>query len=116
MIVTENADSKANKCGLTCMMHCEAGFKKDAQGCDMCECEEVCPQNTVCGLSCRHGYKKDDKGCQLCECRNKPACLKDIECAMECTYGFVVLDDGCQLCECQKEPCAVSMCSGRRNY
>ena len=61
---------KPSKCPpYMCAMYCEHGFKKDANGCDMCECN-TCPPE-MCMIECEHGFKKDADDCNTCECNGK---------------------------------------------
>ncbi|ELU00464.1 hypothetical protein CAPTEDRAFT_70307, partial [Capitella teleta] len=55
-----------------CRQYCEHGWKKDARGCDICECAEPCPE-VMCMLHCEHGFEKDANGCDVCRCRSGPA-------------------------------------------
>lgn len=53
-----------------CEMYCEFGFKKDANGCEICSCatEAQCPE-VMCTMHCEHGFEKDAKGCEICVCK-----------------------------------------------
>jgi hypothetical protein len=90
-----------------CMMFCETGFMKDANGCDMCKCNEPvdeCPE-VMCAMFCENGFKKDENGCDICQCA-EPEC-SEVMCMMYCEYGWAKNDNGCEVCECY-DPCSVS--------
>ena len=46
-----------------CDMLCSHGFKKDDNGCDVCECHEC--NNQMCRMYCEHGFKLDHNGCEV---------------------------------------------------
>jgi hypothetical protein len=57
---------------VTCEIKCVNGFKKDATGCEVCECASAASaaacEPVTCDLSCPKGFATDDKGCQTCKC------------------------------------------------
>ncbi|EGD73284.1 hypothetical protein PTSG_05000 [Salpingoeca rosetta] len=56
-----------------CDLYCENGFKRDENGCEMCECkEEPCPVLRCMG-PCEYGYAVDEDGCDTCECNPAPS-------------------------------------------
>ncbi len=75
-------------CGPVCLIFCEFGNVKDANGCPTCKCNPAPTCKPVlCKLGCREGFKKDAMGCELCECAPatcagelRPACDKDDRC------------------------------------
>ncbi|XP_022109246.1 prestalk protein-like [Acanthaster planci] len=109
---------------VTCRMFCLFGFKKDSNGCDICECYEppaahpgtcpigVLPQDMIgaCVESCH-----DDGDCTAHEkccsngcghsCVNATAILcPDFMCAIYCEYGYQLDQNGCSTCICLEEP------------
>jgi len=56
-----------------CLMSCEYGFKRDTNGCTICECAtQRCPSIVQCADDCgTDGYHVDDDGCQTCECASR---------------------------------------------
>lgn len=97
-----------------CRMFCNYGFKKDEQGCEMCECRdepEGC-QEMMCKMSekCEFGHLKDERGCDMCMCRSAPQGCPEIMCTMFCETGFQKNEFGCDICRCN-EPDDVDLCS-----
>ncbi|KNC80139.1 hypothetical protein SARC_07491 [Sphaeroforma arctica JP610] len=92
------AESETFECsGIMCMMYCKEGFKKDENGCDLCECAEpvepvdVCAEMPLCMKYCENGNVVDENGCDTCECKEAPQF-----CAEGCEFYF----DGCNTCTC----------------
>ncbi|ELT93045.1 hypothetical protein CAPTEDRAFT_59738, partial [Capitella teleta] len=53
---------------LVCTVFCENGFKKDENGCDICQCAKPeCPE-VMCDVYCENGFKKNENGCDICQC------------------------------------------------
>ena len=47
-------------------------FKQDANGCDLCQCNEAPSCRPLeCRMYCKDGYKTDADGCPTCECYQK---------------------------------------------
>merc|ERR1712176_439194 len=53
----------------SCRMFCKYGFKKDSNGCEICEC--AC-KPVMCRMRCPFGFKKNEDGCEICECNKCP--------------------------------------------
>jgi len=69
-------ESWSSNCpSVTCMMHCEHGFKSDIRGCGVCECldkpKEPCPE-IKCKKGCEFGYEKNMYACDTCKCLPNP--------------------------------------------
>jgi len=65
--------AKGAECGVRpmCSMYCLHGFKKGADGCDVCECappENACELRPMCRKLCKKGFKKGSDGCDICVC------------------------------------------------
>ncbi|XP_022111936.1 uncharacterized protein LOC110991088 isoform X4 [Acanthaster planci] len=81
----------SNSCGkvcqkactpVRCRMDCQHGFKRNGNGCEICECkastEEIPPKETPedtkvcpepqCSQECPGGFEKDAYGCKMCDC------------------------------------------------
>ncbi|XP_038060820.1 cysteine-rich motor neuron 1 protein-like isoform X2 [Patiria miniata] len=109
---------------ITCRMFCLFGFKKDANGCEICECFEppavhpgtcpvgVLPQDMIgtCVESCQadgdcaNHEKCCSNGCGH-SCLNTTTILcPDFMCAIYCEYGHQKDQNGCDTCNCLEEP------------
>ena len=53
---------------VTCEIACSDGFKKDANGCEICECAAAC-EPVTCELYCENGYTTNADGCEICSCK-----------------------------------------------
>ena len=113
-----------------CAMYCPHGFKKDENGCDICECHECSP--IMCMMHCEYGFEVDERGCDICKCKREATCspvmcrmycehgwrrmrmdvicvsvtyivLSPIMCMMHCEYGFEVDEHGCDILQMQRE-------------
>ena len=77
-----------------CLRACPAGYEKDENGCQTCNC--ICPA-IQCPIRCPNGYMKDEYGCPSCKC--KFICPVPL-CRAPCPNGFKKNDKGCQTCDC----------------
>jgi hypothetical protein len=53
---------------VTCELACPNGFKKDANGCEICACAAAC-QPVTCDLHCENGFTTNAEGCDICSCK-----------------------------------------------
>jgi hypothetical protein len=90
-------------------MRCEHGFKKDADGCDICQCAEPppvdCSRRPMCMMFCPNGFKKGPDGCDICQCaeeRRQPDSCPRSTCRKHCEHGFKKDANGCNICECEQ--------------
>jgi len=60
---------------VVCELACVNGYAKDADGCEICECNPCEP--VACDLYCKYGFAKGDDGCEVCECNS---CQTDADC------------------------------------
>ena len=97
-----NAKRSQRAALVMCRMYCEHGWKKDENGCDMCECHECSP--IMCMMQCQYGFKKDEKGCSLCACEES---CPDVVCKTPCPFGFRKGVNGCDTCQCKETVCEV---------
>jgi hypothetical protein len=83
-----------------CRMYCINGFRRDANGCEICKCNDSpqpCPKLT-CEKSCSSGYRKDYSGCQTCDCE-----CPSITCSNTCPNGVENNENGCPTCTCKED-------------
>ncbi|UJR36259.1 hypothetical protein I4U23_028989 [Adineta vaga] len=82
----------------TCTLNCRLGYRTDANGCLLCECQS-CPSMDRCNKNCPSGYLKDLFGCDICECSDQ---CPPFSCGLHCPkdVGFAKSSDGCPLCQC----------------
>ena len=57
---------------VVCDLACTNGYQVDANGCQICQCNECAP--LACKMYCQYGLKTDANGCDLCECNDPPKC------------------------------------------
>ncbi len=106
---------------LTCPLRCPGGFRKDAQGCDLCECVPFSDIPTVpCEqapsvLNCQNGGKycgTNRLGCRECCCYMDsivPNCRNRVEmCRLMCDRGF----ERDPITQCETCKCIGSDCPG----
>ena len=60
-------------------------------------------QPVTCELACTHGFKKDPNGCDVCECAPDPAAAActPVTCELFCENGFATDERGCEKCACK---------------
>ncbi|CAF0784287.1 unnamed protein product [Adineta ricciae] len=118
---TKDVPSKAGvQCSpIMCRMFCEHGFRRDKNGCEVCQCNDSpqsCPKLN-CQNKCTSGYRKDYSNCPTCSCNDDDAQKKTDEnngcspittCKLSCKYGYERDFVGCQLCSCNR--CPVQTC------
>jgi hypothetical protein len=54
-----------------CAMHCEFGFQKGSDGCDICKCNDApqdCGIRPMCRKYCENGFRTGSDGCEICSC------------------------------------------------
>jgi hypothetical protein len=122
-----------------CALHCPNGFKKDAKGCNICQCEPPpgqCsgPNPQGCAKTgCPNGQKCDtSSGCAPSACGCDPAtgwvCTADcgggvcvpstcppVVCTLACPNGFKKGADGCPICACEERTPATGQCVRNSN-
>eukprot|EP01084_Bolivina_argentea_P220233 373283_1 len=71
-------------------MFCEHGFAKDANGCEICQCNKPespkCPP--VCLMFCPNGNEVDSDGCSICKCKPMPATCEECMVKPGNIWGF----------------------------
>ncbi|ESN94646.1 hypothetical protein HELRODRAFT_107888 [Helobdella robusta] len=67
----------------------------------------------MCMMFCEFGFKKDANGCDVCKFTKEPEICSDIQCKMECPFGFEKNEDGCFLCACYLPCASVTCDSGK---
>lgn len=93
---------------VACRLHCEHGWARDEQGCEICECAPPpggaeCPP--VCEIHCEHGNVLDENGCPTCACLPPPGGAEcPPVCDIYCEHGNVPDENGCPTCECLPGP------------
>ena len=96
---------------LTCLLYCEYGLKRDANGCEICECNPP-PEVVVCGpVTCAAGQVCCNESCGICtlpgEACTQQVCgpeCSPVVCAIVCAYGFEHDANGCDICDCRETP------------
>jgi hypothetical protein len=101
-----------------CKLGCEFGFKKDATGCEVCECAPgpVACKTTDCGpvppvapcpggsgpsISCERNAASGKCGWKVGQCMVCPPV-----CAIFCEFGNKLDPNGCATCQCNPAPVA----------
>ena len=117
-ITLQNSGPCSERCApLSCTIYCDNGFKRDTNGCEICECRPAtatCSCDSavyapVCGED-RHTYPNTCNahcaGVPVLypgECRN--TCGLDFICDLDCPDGGYAHDErGCKICRCEG-PC-----------
>ncbi|XP_064635033.1 antistasin-like isoform X3 [Lineus longissimus] len=106
VVVAAHASSDQPKgCnGVMCMMFCEKGFSRDANGCLECKCNtnfDHCAKAPLCRMYCDNGFRRGLDGCFDCKCNaNLDHCKNRVMCDMYCEKGFLKGMDGCDICKC----------------
>ncbi|XP_054153297.1 cysteine-rich motor neuron 1 protein-like [Oppia nitens] len=92
----------------SCDLYCPQGYKRNALGHQLCECDN-CPNKTFnCHIFCPFGFKRRPDGCPICQCITYFNTNYDIKLARDgCTLnnGSLIVngyqwDDGCRQCLC----------------
>jgi len=93
---------------LACELSCASGFVLDAQGCELCECQdpcETCP-STYAPVCTENGATVSNRCLAWCTGERiayTGECERDCDepaCDVECPHGFVRDALGCPTCEC----------------
>lgn len=91
-----------------CSSQCEHGYKRDANGCFTCDCQEACHGTAICPLDCAeyNGFETEPDGCRSCKCapmdyQPLKECPYMAKCR-QCELGHIFDERGCNTCECQK--------------
>lgn len=98
---------------LDCDLTCPSGYRRDEQGCEVCQCLEPCeacdrrvePVCTRNGVTYQNRCLAECRGEQVAysgECR--PTC-PELICDLECPDGYVRDEEGCPLCQCNEVVC-----------
>ncbi|MBN2694923.1 hypothetical protein JXR93_09695 [bacterium] len=69
----------ASDCKGVLNIECEGAHWECQEGECVQECGSVCPE-IDCLLFCENGFKKDDNGCEICECNEVISCMSDSDC------------------------------------
>jgi len=80
---------------------CE-GVALDSSG-EACGEPVTCPDSQCVG-DCEFGQKHDANGCEICECNEAPVACPDSQCLGDCEFGLKQDADGCEICECNEAP------------
>lgn len=74
--VLAQADETSECSPFMCMMECQFGFKRDAQGCEVCQCEEELCQDIKCNLGkvCKIFALNEDKTARCVDLRLPERC------------------------------------------
>ncbi|CAG2099993.1 unnamed protein product [Medioppia subpectinata] len=99
------------KSTISCNIQCPQGFKRNALGIEICECDHCLNKSYKCKIFCPFGFKKGTDGCPICQCLtlhnlNQTTIndkINDIICTL--SNGSVVSNglfwsDGCRECYC----------------
>lgn len=104
---------------VTCKLGCQFGFKKDATGCEVCECAAPpvckttdcgppppvapCPGGTGPTMACERNATSGKCGWNIGQCH-----VCGPVCAIFCEFGNKLDDKGCATCSCNPAPLACS--------
>jgi len=96
-----SSGSSRHNCGeiATCLMHCSNGFKRDENGCEICECAEAAVQSTRILESSSRGRIRHDHGQDDSRSGTKVRCQRR-KCPRRCLHGYVKDSFGCNTCAC----------------